>query len=67
MCPLPGTGDFDYGHTLDADTIRISTIVQAPNDVDETGVGILISDFFYSLHQNLDIDNIDIFIVTKKP
>ena len=23
-----GVGDFDYGHTLDADTIRISMILQ---------------------------------------
>ena len=42
MCPLPGTGDFDYGHTVDADTIRISTIVQAGNDIDETGVRTLL-------------------------
>lgn len=39
---VPGTGAFDYGHTLDADTIRISTIVQAGIDIDETGVRILI-------------------------
>ena len=38
---VPGTGAFDYGHTLDADTIRISTIVQAGIDIDETGVRIL--------------------------
>ena len=25
---IKGVGDFDYGHTLDADTIRISMILQ---------------------------------------
>ena len=37
---IQGTGDFDYGHTLDADTIRISSIIQAGNDIDENGVRI---------------------------
>ena len=37
-CQIQGTGDFDYGHTLDADTIRISSIIQAGNDIDENGV-----------------------------
>ena len=48
MFPLPGTGDFDYGHTLDADTIRISAIVQAASDKDETGVRIRKADVLIS-------------------
>lgn len=33
-----GSSDFEYGHTVDADTIRISTIVQAADGIDENGV-----------------------------